>query len=85
MTYGFHPEARLEYLQAIDFYESRRTGLGAAFTREVEITIQRILEEPTRWRTIEQDVRRCLTPHVSLWHSLHGGGRLHSHRRSCTL
>jgi toxin ParE1/3/4 len=61
MTYGFHPEARLEYLEAIDFYESRRSGLGAAFTREVEATIQRILEEPTRWRTIEQDVRRCLT------------------------
>jgi toxin ParE1/3/4 len=61
MTYGFHPEARLEYLETIDFYESRRTGLGAAFTREVEATIQRILEEPTRWRIIEQDVRRCLT------------------------
>jgi toxin ParE1/3/4 len=61
MTYGFHPEARLEYLEAIDFYESRRTGLGAAFTREVEATIQRILEEPTRWRIIEQDVHRCLT------------------------
>ena len=39
MTYGFHPKARLEYLQAIDFYESRRTGLGAAFTREVEIDL----------------------------------------------
>jgi hypothetical protein len=32
MTYGFHPEARLEYLEAITFYESRRAGLGAAFT-----------------------------------------------------
>lgn len=61
MTYGFHPDARLEYLGAVDFYELRRTGLGAAFTREVEATIQRILEEPTRWRTIEEDVHRCLT------------------------
>ena len=61
MTYGFHPEARLEYLEAIDFYESRRTGLGAAFTREVEASIQRIVEEPTRWRIIEQDVHRRLT------------------------
>jgi len=61
MTYDFHPEARLEYREAAAFYESRRPGLGAAFTREVEAAINRILEAPDRWRTIEQDVRRCLT------------------------
>ena len=35
MTYDFHPEARLEYREAAAFYESRRPGLGAAFSVEV--------------------------------------------------
>lgn len=61
MTHDFHPEARLEYRQAAAYYEGRRPGLGAAFTLEVEATIQRILETPERWQVIEQDVRRCLT------------------------
>jgi len=62
MTYDFHPDARLEYREAAAFYESRRPGLGAAFSVEVEATIQRILETPDRWRRLEQDVRTCRTP-----------------------
>lgn len=61
MTYDFHPEARKEYLEAAAFYEKRRPGLGAAFTFEIEATIERIIESPTRWRVVEQDVRRCLS------------------------
>jgi toxin ParE1/3/4 len=61
MIHHFHPEARLEYLEAATFYNSRRAGLGAAFTLEVEATIERILEAPNRWLVIEQDVRKCLT------------------------
>ncbi len=60
MKYGFHPEARLEYREAAAFYERRRLGLGAAFTREVEAVIAHIMEAPDRGRLIEQDVRRCL-------------------------
>jgi toxin ParE1/3/4 len=61
MTYAFHPEAQQEYHEAARFYDERQIRLGAAFTREVEATIERILEAPDRWRMIEQDVRRCLT------------------------
>ena len=61
MTYAFHPDARLEYREAAAFYESRRPGLGAAFSVEIEETIRRILEAPERWRCIEQDVRTCRT------------------------
>lgn len=61
MTYDFHPEARLEYREAAVFYEARRSGLGAAFTLEVEAALERIIEAPDRWRVIEEDVRRCLT------------------------
>lgn len=57
MTYDFHSEARVEYREAAIFYEARRSGLGAAFTLEIEAALQRILEAPERWRVIEQDVR----------------------------
>lgn len=60
MRYGFHPEARLEYREAATFYEARRSGLGASFTREIEAAIDRILEGLERFRFVEQDVRRCL-------------------------
>lgn len=49
MIPDFHPEARIEYREAAIFYDSRRPGLGAAFTLEVESTIQRIMEAPGRW------------------------------------
>ncbi|HEX7721622.1 MAG TPA: type II toxin-antitoxin system RelE/ParE family toxin [Pyrinomonadaceae bacterium] len=61
MTYDFHPDARVEYREAAVFYEARQSGLGAAFTLEVEAAIDRIVAAPERWRAIEQDVRRCLT------------------------
>lgn len=61
MTYDFHPDARLEYRESAAFYESRRAGLGAVFSMEVEATIGRILETPSRWRQIEQDVHSCRT------------------------
>ena len=61
MTYDFHPEARLEYLEGVAFYEERRVELGAVFTIEVEAAIERILQNPRSWPVIEQDVRRCLT------------------------
>ena len=61
MIHDFHPEAGQEYREAAIFYDSRRTGLGAAFTLEVEATIERIKEAPDRWPIIEEDVRKCLT------------------------
>jgi len=70
MNYGFHPEARLEYREAAVFYEARQPGLGAAFTREIEAAIDRILETPELFRFVEQDVRRCLAhtfPHGVLY------------------
>lgn len=61
MTFEFHPEARIEYFEAITYYEERQPGLGVRFTLEIESTIQRILDGPRQWREVEADVRRCLT------------------------
>jgi hypothetical protein len=44
--------------------------LDLRFIDSIEETIGRILEAPTRWRIIEEDVRRCLThvfPHGILY------------------
>lgn len=53
MIHDFHPDARLEYREAAIYYENRRSGLGAAFTLEVEATIERIKKAPDRWPVIE--------------------------------
>jgi toxin ParE1/3/4 len=56
----FHPEAALEFEEAVSFYAGRGRGLGRRFAQEVRATIQKILSTPDRWRVLEQDVRRCL-------------------------
>lgn len=60
MRYEFHPEARIEYLEAVAHYEGRQAGLGARFTIEIESTIQRVVDSPSRWRKIDGEIRRCL-------------------------
>ncbi|MBI4519183.1 MAG: type II toxin-antitoxin system RelE/ParE family toxin [Deltaproteobacteria bacterium] len=61
MRYEFHPEALEEYDAAALWYAEREPALALRFIEAVEDAIGRILEAPTRWRVIEEDVRRCLT------------------------
>ena len=61
MTFSFHPEAESEFYEAIDYYESRESGLGYDFYVEVHSTIQNICYHPEAWPVQEHDVRRCLT------------------------
>jgi hypothetical protein len=60
MTFSFHPEAELEFLQAIDYYEDRERGLGYDFSIEVFNTIQNIVNHPTAWPIIEEEMRAVL-------------------------
>ena len=61
MRYEFHPEALNEYEQAAIYYADRAPDLGLRFVEAVEECVRRVLEAPTRWRFVEEDVRRCLT------------------------
>ena len=61
MMYSFHPEAKAEFLEAIDYYEGCANGLGYDFSIEVHSAIQNILIHPAAWPVLEEDVRRCLT------------------------
>lgn len=59
MKYGFHPEAEAEFLNAIDYYENRATGLGYDFATEVRSAIETIISFPNAWPLLEDDIRRC--------------------------
>ncbi len=61
MRYEFHPQALKEYREAANWYGNREPGLALSFVGEVEDAIRRVVEAPTGWRIIEEDVRRCLT------------------------
>jgi len=61
MRFEFHPEARLEFLDAVSYYETHQSGLGERFIQSVEAAIAGINQNPEGWAVIEQDVRRKLT------------------------
>ena len=61
MRYEFHPEALEEYRQAALWYGEREPEVGLKFAASVEDAIARIVEAPTRWRLVDEGVRRCLT------------------------
>ncbi len=60
MTFSFHPEAKDEFNEAIEYYEDCEPGLGYDFSIEVHDTIQNVVNYPTAWPVIEEDVRGCL-------------------------
>lgn len=61
MRYEFHPEALEEYQKATIYYVGHDRELASRFVIAVEEAIERIVEAPTRWAMIDEDVRRVLT------------------------
>jgi len=60
MTFSFHPEAEAEFNDSIEYYEACEQRLGYDFSIEVFDCIQKIVNFPTAWPLIEEDIRRCL-------------------------
>jgi len=60
MNYYFHPEAKKEFLEAVDYYESCSEGLGLEFSNDIYATIQRIVNYPYAWSEFSERSRRCL-------------------------
>jgi hypothetical protein len=60
MSFSFHPEAEIEFNDAIDYYEKIELGLGYDFAIEVNSTIKRTAVLPKVWSVIEGDIRRSL-------------------------
>lgn len=61
MTFEFHPEARIEFIDAIAYYENSSKGVGLRFSREVYATINRVTASPNSWPRLTENTRRCLT------------------------
>lgn len=62
MKYYFHPTAKKELSEAVDFYEECQAGLGAEFAKELYSTIYRITHQyPKAWPCLSENTRRCLT------------------------
>ena len=59
--YRFTSAALTELREAIDYYEQRENGLGAAFLDEIEATVNRILQYPAAWHQLSPRTRRCRT------------------------
>jgi hypothetical protein len=53
MKYSFHPDAKIELLEATDYFEDCRSNLGLEFAKEVYSTIHRItcFDGFTCWHT----------------------------------
>ncbi len=56
----FRPEAEAELLDARDWYEAERAGLGAVFAAAVETTITAVLQNPLAYPRVKSDTRRAL-------------------------
>ena len=60
MKYSFHPSAKKELNEAIDYYDECQEKLGVEFTKEVYKSIQVILQFPQAWSPLSKNTRRCL-------------------------
>jgi plasmid stabilization system protein ParE len=61
MKLEMHPEARLEFREAIAYYEDCSDGLGLEFAMEVYASIKRIAKTPLLWSKLSQNSRRFPT------------------------
>ena len=52
------PEAKDEFDEAYDFYESRRDGLGELFANAVQVVLDRISYNPRMHGIVVRNVRR---------------------------
>ena len=62
MKCWFHPEARLELLESVSYYESQQLGLGQRFLDSVSDAVHRILVHPEMYRSISNSCRQCRLP-----------------------
>ena len=51
------PEAKTEYVEGYDYFESRRTGLGDEFAEAVEFVLDRISANPKLFRIVLSNFR----------------------------
>ena len=59
VSHSFLPGAETEYLEAVQFYEEQRAGLGAALIAEFDHVVDLAIERPDLWKLIHSSgIRR---------------------------
>ena len=56
----FDPDARAEFLAAVEYYEECQSGLGRCFRSAVKLALHDIESMPFRFRVLHDPFRRCL-------------------------
>jgi len=56
----FRPQAEVEALEARDWYERCRRGLGTEFGAEMERVVRAITAEPASFARVHRDMRRAI-------------------------
>lgn len=59
MRVVFLEPAESEFLDAVQYYNEQKAGLGYEFALEIQKTIERILLYPEAWTKISKNARRC--------------------------
>jgi len=60
MRVQVHPQAADELNSAIDYHNKLRSGLGDRLRMAVHAAVTRNRKNPTRYRFVHDDIRRCL-------------------------
>ena len=56
----FHRAASTEFLEASSWYESKRIGLAAEFTAEIDHCVTLASEKPLQFPAVHKDIRRVI-------------------------
>lgn len=84
MRAKFHPEAREEFDEALDYLESQTPGLGEQFQTVIEQSLKRVNENPQTWALIGDDVRKYVIGNLPFRHSLHYRRTVYIDCRRCS-
>jgi len=57
----FHPDADREYIEAYQWYEKEKKGLGARFERMVGLHVQQIIDAPENYHYSKAPYREVAT------------------------
>lgn len=60
MSHSFAADAETEYFDAIEFYEGKRAGLGAALIEEFERVVRLAEARPDTWKLVHPSGVRCI-------------------------
>ena len=59
LTVGYRPVARVEFDDAVAWYENARAGLGEEFANAVQSGIDEAAANPKRFPLVDGDLREC--------------------------